>query len=180
MAKKTNGPNKSQAIRDYYAANPEAKPKQVVEALAAQGVDVSAAFVSTIKSTSMTKGSRKAGGKRGPRAAKAGTDVLLAVENMFPWRAGGSGMQAYLPHWDPVDLDYATTESGAYPIVLVAYHIVCSEYDDADRANLVKDYLGYVASEEGQQAAADAAGSAPISAELREQVMSSLSMIQGG
>ncbi len=74
MAKKTNGPNKSQAIRDYYAANPEAKPKQVVEALAAQGVDVSPAFVSTIKSTSMTKGSRKTGGKRGPRAAKAGTE----------------------------------------------------------------------------------------------------------
>ncbi len=76
MAKKTNGPNKSQAIRDYYAANPDAKPKQVVEALAAQGVDVSAAFVSTIKSTSMTKGSRKTGGKRGPRAAKAGTETV--------------------------------------------------------------------------------------------------------
>jgi len=76
MAKKTNGPNKSQAIRDYYAANPEAKPKQVVEALAAQGVDVSAAFVSTIKSTSLTKGTRKAGAKRGPRAAKAGTESV--------------------------------------------------------------------------------------------------------
>lgn len=74
MAKKTNGPNKSQAIRDYYAANPEAKPKQVVEALAAQGVDVSAAFVSTIKSTSLTKGSRKTGAKRGPRSVKAGSE----------------------------------------------------------------------------------------------------------
>lgn len=74
MAKKTNGPNKSQAIRDYYAANPDAKPKQVVEALAAQGVDVSAAFVSTIKSTSLTKGSRKVGAKRGPRSVKAGSE----------------------------------------------------------------------------------------------------------
>ncbi len=27
MAKKGSGPNKSQAIRDYYAANPNAKPK---------------------------------------------------------------------------------------------------------------------------------------------------------
>lgn len=79
-----------------------------------------------------------------------------------------------------IELARDTTESGAYPIVLVAYHIVCSEYDDADRANLVKDYLGYVASEEGQQTAADAAGSAPISDELRQQVMSSLDMIQGG
>lgn len=68
MAKKTSGPNKSQAIRDYYAANPEAKPKQVVEALAAQGIEVSAAFVSTIKSTS--KGDKPAT-RRGPRASKS-------------------------------------------------------------------------------------------------------------
>ncbi|WP_137121384.1 sugar phosphate isomerase/epimerase family protein [Segeticoccus rhizosphaerae] len=33
--------------------------------------------------------------------------IHLAVENMFPWRAGGREMQAYLPHWDPVGLDYA-------------------------------------------------------------------------
>lgn len=32
--------------------------------------------------------------------------VRLAVENMFPWRAGGSDMQAYLPHWDPLDQPY--------------------------------------------------------------------------
>lgn len=34
------------------------------------------------------------------------TEVRLAVENMFPWRARGREMQAYLPHWDPTDLDY--------------------------------------------------------------------------
>jgi hypothetical protein len=76
MAKKTSGPNKSQAIRDYYASHPDAKPKQVVEALANQGVDVSAAFVSTIKSTSITKGPKrtkgaKRGPKPGPRSVKA-------------------------------------------------------------------------------------------------------------
>jgi len=69
MAKKTSGPNKSQAIRAYYEANPEAKPKQVVEALAAQGVDVTAAFVSTIKSTSVNKSAKPAKAKRGPKAA---------------------------------------------------------------------------------------------------------------
>jgi len=67
MAKKTSGPNKSQAIRDYYEANPEAKPKAVVEALAAQGVNVTPAFVSTIKSTSINKGPKSAKGKRGPK-----------------------------------------------------------------------------------------------------------------
>ncbi|WP_237565308.1 phosphate ABC transporter substrate-binding protein PstS [Ornithinimicrobium cavernae] len=79
-----------------------------------------------------------------------------------------------------LDLARDTTESGAYPIVLVSYHIACKHYDDANRADLVKDYLGYVASPEGQQVAADAAGSAPISDEMRAQVMESISMIQGG
>lgn len=35
------------------------------------------------------------------------TDVRLAVENMFPWRAGSRELQAYVPHWDPVGLPYA-------------------------------------------------------------------------
>lgn len=29
-------------------------------------------------------------------------DAVLAVENMFPWRAGGAWMQVYLPGWNPV------------------------------------------------------------------------------
>lgn len=32
--------------------------------------------------------------------------VTFAVENMFPWRTPGGSFQAYLPHWDPTDLDY--------------------------------------------------------------------------
>ena len=55
MAKKGTGPNKSQAIRDYYAANPNAKPKEVSAELKKQGVDVTPAFISTIRSTSMKK-----------------------------------------------------------------------------------------------------------------------------
>jgi sugar phosphate isomerase/epimerase len=34
------------------------------------------------------------------------TDVVFAVENMFPWRARGREIAAYLPHWDPVELGY--------------------------------------------------------------------------
>ncbi len=33
--------------------------------------------------------------------------VAVAVENMYPWRAGGREMMAYLPGWDPVPWDYA-------------------------------------------------------------------------
>ncbi len=32
--------------------------------------------------------------------------IRLAVENMFPWRAGQREMLAYLPHWDPVGQAY--------------------------------------------------------------------------
>jgi phosphate transport system substrate-binding protein len=79
-----------------------------------------------------------------------------------------------------LDLARDTTASGAYPIVLVSYHIACSSYDDADRANAVKDFLTYVVSEEGQDEAAAAAGSAPISAQLREKATSLIGSIQGG
>ncbi len=35
------------------------------------------------------------------------TGMPIAVENMFPWRAGASELQAYLPGHDPTDEDYA-------------------------------------------------------------------------
>ena len=33
------------------------------------------------------------------------TDVIFAVENMYPLRAGGSEVVPYAPHWDPTVLD---------------------------------------------------------------------------
>jgi sugar phosphate isomerase/epimerase len=33
------------------------------------------------------------------------TDVIFAVENMYPLRAGGTEVTGYAPHWDPVRLD---------------------------------------------------------------------------
>lgn len=35
--------------------------------------------------------------------------IALAVENMFPWRARGREVQAYLPHWDLRRMPYAHT-----------------------------------------------------------------------
>ncbi|MDP2709917.1 MAG: phosphate ABC transporter substrate-binding protein PstS [Solirubrobacteraceae bacterium] len=72
-----------------------------------------------------------------------------------------------------------TTESGTYPIVLVAYEMACTQYDSANDAALLKGFLGYVVSEEGQQAAAEAAGSAPISDEFRELVTPAIEAIGG-
>ncbi|HEY9411408.1 MAG TPA: phosphate ABC transporter substrate-binding protein PstS [Jiangellaceae bacterium] len=79
-----------------------------------------------------------------------------------------------------IELARDTTESGAYPIVLVSYTVVCTSYSDAAQGELVKAFVGYIASEEGQQAAADAAGSAPISAETRTSVETALDSIKVG
>ncbi len=38
---------------------------------------------------------------------EADSGVVLAVENMYPWRARSREMEAYLPHWDPVPQPYA-------------------------------------------------------------------------
>ena len=48
MAKKRKV-NKSQAVRDFMAANPAAAPKEVSETLTKQGVAVSPNYVSTVK-----------------------------------------------------------------------------------------------------------------------------------
>lgn len=79
-----------------------------------------------------------------------------------------------------IELARDTTESGAYPIVLVSYTLVCTAYEDAAIGDLVKAFVGYLASEEGQQASSDAAGSAPISPETRTAVDAALESIQVG
>ncbi len=62
-----------------------------------------------------------------------------------------------------ITLQRDTTDSGTYPIVLVSYELACTTYKDPATAALVKAWLTHITSEEGQQAAAEAAGSAPLS-----------------
>ena len=78
------------------------------------------------------------------------------------------------------DLDHTTEEAGVYPIVLSSYLIACPSYADAAEAELVKDYLGYVLSDEGQQAAAESAGSAPLPAAIAEKARAVVDGITGG
>lgn len=75
------------------------------------------------------------------------------------------------------DLSRDTTESGTYPIVLVSYEMACTQYDSPAEAELVKGFLNYIVSEEGQQAAAKAAGSSPISDEFRGLVQPAIDAI---
>ncbi|WP_337059821.1 phosphate ABC transporter substrate-binding protein PstS [Kineococcus sp. G2] len=76
-----------------------------------------------------------------------------------------------------IEIDRTTSADGAYPLYIVSYAIACTAYEDATQGELVKSYLTYVTSEEGQQVAAERAGSAPISDQLREDITTSLDMI---
>lgn len=100
MAKKTaGGPNKSAAIREYLDSNPDAKPREIVDALKAQGVEVTPAFVSTIKSKSTGGGSTKGAPRkrRGrPKAAASSSQGAAKTSRRTsaggaPKRGGGAG-----------------------------------------------------------------------------------------
>jgi len=77
-----------------------------------------------------------------------------------------------------IKLDRNTTDSAQYPLVLVSYIIACKEYTDAETGPLVKEYLSYITSEEGQAVAADAAGAAPLSTELSAKVAEAIATIK--
>ena len=42
----------------------------------------------------------------GVRRLAESTGILISVENMYPWRTPGGELKAYVPGWDPTELDY--------------------------------------------------------------------------
>ncbi len=68
-------------------------------------------------------------------------------------------------------IDYNTTASGAYPIVLVTYEIVCDKGTPSASLPLVRSFLTYTASADGQSAAATV-GYAPLPDSVRSKVAS--------
>ncbi len=79
-----------------------------------------------------------------------------------------------------VELDRNTEDSGVYPVVLVSYLVACPTYDDQATADVVKGFLSYAVSADGQQAAAQTAGSAPLSSDLSEKAQGLLATIAAG
>lgn len=76
-----------------------------------------------------------------------------------------------------LELDRTSQEAGQYPIVLVSYHVYCSTYKDQNTTDLVKAFGTYVVSEEGQKAAEEAAGSAPLSEATAEKAKTAIDSI---
>ncbi|TFB48864.1 phosphate ABC transporter substrate-binding protein PstS [Cryobacterium tagatosivorans] len=99
-------------------------------------------------------------------------DAAAAVVNDSPLVEGRDASDL------AIALDRKTTDATHYPLVLVSYAIVCTEYADADQAALVKAYVGYMAGAEGQAEAAKSAGAAPLSTELQDKVAAVLKAVK--
>jgi phosphate transport system substrate-binding protein len=102
-----------------------------------------------------------------PEAAAAVLEASTRIEGQ------GNSVFAY-------KLARDTTATGTYPVVLVSYLLGCSTYPDAATADLVKAYLNYVISADGQNTAAQSAGAAPLSDALRSQVTPAIDAIAAG
>ena len=99
----------------------------------------------------------KVGGEYVPYSAEAAAavvDLSPRIENRYE-------------HDLSFVLDRTIDKPFAYPMVLVSYLVVCSRYEDRAKGQFVKEFVEYVASTEGQERAAAAAGSAVISSDLQ-------------
>ncbi|QLQ09494.1 MAG: phosphate ABC transporter substrate-binding protein PstS [Nocardioidaceae bacterium] len=74
----------------------------------------------------------------------------------------GEGTIAFLDSSAALANSLTTAEVAGDPIELRSWLIACPSYEDANQASLVKGYLSYVFSADGQQAAADEAGIQPL------------------
>lgn len=77
-----------------------------------------------------------------------------------------------------IAIDRTTTDSSHYPLVLVSYIIGCTEYQDTEAGALVKEYVSYITSTEGQEVAASSAGAAALSTDLAAKVATVVSAIK--
>ena len=75
------------------------------------------------------------------------------------------------------NVDRKVSTDGVYPIILVSYQIACEKYSDQATADLVKSWLKFIASPEGQNEAAKGAGAAPLSGALSSKVAAAIDLI---
>lgn len=79
-----------------------------------------------------------------------------------------------------VSIDRTATAEGDYPLLLVSYAVACNTYRDKAEGDFVKAWLGYIVSDAGQQVAAQAAGSAPLSGEIATKAAAAVEAIKVG
>ncbi|GAB2471814.1 phosphate ABC transporter substrate-binding protein PstS [Xylanimonas ulmi] len=119
------------------------------------------------------------------RVGDLGTAAVLVGGQWVKFSAQGAAtavdvsplLEGRHEHDMAIALDRATDVAGAYPLLLVSYAVVCLEYETEADAEFVREFMGFIVSDAGQQIAAQVAGSAPISAELAAGIRASLASI---
>ncbi len=73
----------------------------------------------------------------GVAVREAESGIQIAVENMFPWRAAGRDVSAYLPHHDPAEFGYAS-------VTLDFSHAATAQADSLDLATRLGSRVRHV------------------------------------
>ena len=174
----------SEIFTDYLAATaPDAWPHEpsdewpLSSGEAAQGTS---GVVAAVNGGSGTIGYADASqaGNLGTAAVKVGEEFVEYSSEAAAALVDASPLAEGRSEGDLVfEVDPAAAPAGSYPIALVSYLIACEQYDDSATADLVRAYFEYVTSEEGQQVASEAAGSAPLSDSLRDKITAAIALI---
>jgi phosphate transport system substrate-binding protein len=118
---------------------------------------------------------------RGPRSRpRSGPARAPARRVELTAESAGKALAAAKPAGTGSDLalklDYATKEAGAYPIILVTYEIACTKGLPAEKTALVKSFLSYFASKDGQASLTEL-NYAPLPAETQTKVEAAIQAI---
>jgi len=141
------------------------------------------AVASTVDSTAGAIGYVDHSATNGLKSAKVASVNGIAFT---PEAAGASLTDGAVPAPNGVQgdlslkFDYAKLQASksAYPIPLVSYAILCTQFKNATQGKLTTAYLGFVASDAGQQVAAKNAGSAPLPAATLSDIQKSLALVK--
>ncbi len=132
----------------------------------------------------VTNGTGTIGYADASRAGDLGTVSVLVADEYVAYSAEAAAAvvdaSPFVEGREDFDLSIEldrTPDTASYPVVLVAYLVGCETYLDSAQAELVSAYFTYMASAEGQAAAQEGAGSAPISDALFERVTAAIAVI---
>ncbi len=138
--------------------------------------------------SAVTDGQNSIGYADASQAGDLGTaNIQVGEEFVAPTPEAAANILAVSPQAETAsetqlifDLDYLTEEADAYPIVLTSYMIACPTYEDPAEADVVKAYLEYILSPEGQEQGASEAGAAPLESGLQEDALAIVGQISSG
>ncbi|WP_228488837.1 phosphate ABC transporter substrate-binding protein PstS [Raineyella fluvialis] len=137
--------------------------------------------VSLTQSTegAITYADASAVGSLGTVAVKVGDNyVKYSPEASAKTVAAAKKVGGEAPGDMAVKIDRTSKDSSTYPVVLLSYQVFCTTYKDKATADVAKAFGTYVVSADGQKAAHDAAGSAPLDPATQKEAAAAIAAIK--